>query len=144
MFRKILYPTDFSEVSNKVISAIKQLKNAGTKDVILLHVIDSRNLDAIVHWAPADYQETQKVIADKAAKMASEREAELRKAGFSVKIIIIEGIPAQEILKAEKSTRASAIIIGSHGRSNIREMLLGSVSEQVIKKARKPVIVIKR
>jgi len=36
------------------------------------------------------------------------------------------------------------IVIGSHGMSNVKEMLMGSVSEQVIRKARKPVLVVKR
>jgi len=38
----------------------------------------------------------------------------------------------------------SLIVIGSHGRSNLEEMLLGSVSEKVIRKCKKPVLVIKR
>jgi nucleotide-binding universal stress UspA family protein len=38
----------------------------------------------------------------------------------------------------------SAIVIGSHGRSNVAEMLIGSVSEKVIRRCRVPVLVIKR
>ncbi|RLG23437.1 universal stress protein, partial [Methanosarcinales archaeon] len=38
----------------------------------------------------------------------------------------------------------SLIVIGSHGKSNVKEMLLGSVSEKVIKKSKRPVLVVKR
>ena len=40
MFHKILFPTDFSEVSNKALECVKGLKECGAKEVILLHVID--------------------------------------------------------------------------------------------------------
>ncbi|HET57638.1 MAG TPA: universal stress protein [Deltaproteobacteria bacterium] len=144
MFKKILYPTDFSEISKKVISALKKMAKAETAEVVLQHVIDSRNLDTVVHWSPAEYERTRKVIEDGAAEKAAETANALAKAGLAVKVVISEGIPSQEILKTAKTAGISAIIIGSHGKSNLREMLLGSVSEQVIKKSRKPVIVIKR
>ena len=38
----------------------------------------------------------------------------------------------------------SLIVIGSHGKSNVKEMLLGSVSEKVIRKSKRPVLVVKR
>ncbi|MDD5475337.1 MAG: universal stress protein [Syntrophales bacterium] len=144
MFKKILYPTDFSDISNKVIAAIKQLKEAGTSEVVLIHVIDSRNLDAMVHWAPSDYQNTRKLIEDMAAENARETAVELEKEGIAVRVLITEGIPTQEILKAEKEEGVSSIIVGSHGKSNLKEFLLGSVSEAVVRKAQNPVIVIKR
>ena len=42
MFEKILFPTDFSDVSRKSLEYIKKLKEAGTKEVIVLHVVDER------------------------------------------------------------------------------------------------------
>lgn len=144
MFRKILYPTDFSDISRKVVAAIKQLKEAGTEEVVLINVIDSRNLDSMVHWAPADYEQTRILIEDSAREEAHKTAAELEEAGFKVTVMIVEGIPTREILKAEKEADVSSIIIGSHGKSNLQEIVLGSVSEVVIRKAEKPVIVIKR
>jgi nucleotide-binding universal stress UspA family protein len=47
-------------------------------------------------------------------------------------------------LRVEDEEDVSAIVIGSHGKSNIKEMLLGSVSETVIRKSKKPVLVVKR
>ena len=54
------------------------------------------------------------------------------------------GNPGKEILAAADAQEVSLIVIGSHGRSNIRDRLLGTVSEYVIKNARQPVLVIKR
>ena len=47
MFEKILYPTDFSDTAGKTLKYIKQLKDAGAKEVVLLNVIHQRTLDTI-------------------------------------------------------------------------------------------------
>jgi nucleotide-binding universal stress UspA family protein len=54
------------------------------------------------------------------------------------------GVPIKEILNAEQKEDISIIVIGSHGKSNVEEMLLGSVSENIIRKCKKPVLVVKR
>ena len=48
------------------------------------------------------------------------------------------------ILDVEKQETPSIIVMGSHGRSNLQDMLLGSVSDRVIRKSRRPVRVVKR
>ncbi|MDO9528669.1 MAG: universal stress protein [Syntrophales bacterium] len=71
-------------------------------------------------------------------------ENDLREAGFKVKTRIETGFPFSEILRVENEENVSVIVMGSHGMSNLKEILLGSVSERVIRKAKKPVLVIKR
>ena len=144
MFKRILFPTDFSEVSRKAMNFVKKLKDSGTREVIVFHAIDSRNLEALTHYSPADLLNTETILAKIASEETQAIAEELKQYGFTVKILIENGIPFREILKAEDSENVSAIVIGSHGTSNIKEMFLGSVSEKVIRKAKKPVIVIKR
>ena len=54
------------------------------------------------------------------------------------------GVPFNEILRVAEEENASVIVLGSHGKSNMAEMFLGSVSEKVIRKSKKPVLVVKR
>ena len=68
----------------------------------------------------------------------------LKNEGLEVKTRIESGIPLQEILRAEAEEDVSVIVIGSHGMSNLQEIFLGSVSEKVIRKCKKPVLVVKR
>jgi len=144
LFRRILYPTDFSDVSKKAINYLIQLKEAGTEEVVILHVVDTRSLHIPEVYSLLDLSllgEKQEVAArEEAAKMAGE----LADSGIKTVIRIENGIPFREILRAEAEEDISLIVIGSHGTSNVKEMLLGSVSEQVIRKARKPVLVVKR
>jgi nucleotide-binding universal stress UspA family protein len=64
--------------------------------------------------------------------------------GFKVTSSVKLGVPIKEILTAEQKEDISIIVIGSHGKSNVEEMLLGSVSENIIRKCKKPVLVVKR
>jgi len=144
MFNKILYPTDFSDVSKKAIDYIKQLKKCGSETVIVLHVFDQRGMQAIEQYASWDSVEIEQRIMDGSRQELKVVEDELKKSGFKVKTIIQRGVPLLEILKAEEEEDISVIVIGSHGKSNIEEMFLGSVSEKVIRRSKSPVLVIKR
>ena len=144
MFKKILYPTDFSEVSKKAISYIKQLKEAGTQEVVVLHVLNEKGIDAMAIYASGSFDELLQRVEKEAADEMREIEALLKESGFKVKLRIEIGIPLTDILKVEEEERISVIVIGSHGKSNVQEMLLGSVSEKVIRKSKNPVLVIKR
>ncbi len=57
---------------------------------------------------------------------------------------IEKGHPVTEILKVEKDEEVSAIVMGSHGRNNIVEALIGTVSEKVVRRAATPVLLVKR
>lgn len=146
MFEKILYPTDFSNVSKKALDYIKTLKNAGTKEVIVLHIIDERGIEHIAHLPEAsiDIEELEKKREDYAKQEMAAIENELKASGFKVKTIVKKGVPFTDILKTEEQEDISVVVIGSHGKSCISEMLLGSVSEKVIRKSGKPVLVVRR
>jgi nucleotide-binding universal stress UspA family protein len=144
MFKKILYPTDFSDVSKKAIDYIKQLKEGGSETVIVLHVIDQRGMRAIERYASANSVEIEQRIMDDAKQELKIIEDELKKSGIKVKTMIQRGVPLLEILKAEKEEDISVIVIGSHGKTNLEEIFLGSVSEKVARKCKSPVLIIKR
>ena len=55
----------------------------------------------------------------------------------------MSGMSVREILRVEEEEGISVTVIGSHGRSNLKEIFLGSVSEKVIRKSKNPVFVIK-
>jgi nucleotide-binding universal stress UspA family protein len=142
MFERILYPTDFSDVSKKALEYCKKLKEAGTKKIIVLHVIE---WDPNVEKIPANIKEVFKKEVEQTARKEIEAIAtELKDKGFDVTVRIELGSPLREILKVEEEEKVSAIVLGSHGKSNIKEILIGSVSENVMRKSRMPVLVVKR
>jgi nucleotide-binding universal stress UspA family protein len=145
MFARILYPTDFSDATNKALGYIKQLREGGAKEVILLHVIDERAVEAVHRYVTeSSFEKLENMMKEETEQSFTKIEEELKKCGLEVRKRIRIGNPLREILKTEEEEDVSLIVIGSHGRSNLEEMLLGSVSEKVIRKCKKPVLVIKR
>ena len=143
MFKKILYPTDFSDVAHRALDFVMRLKDAGSREVVILHAIDKGNFDAIARYATKDILEIERNLEEKAMAEITPIEERLKKKGFKVKVIISREIPFMEILRVEDKEKVSAIVIGSHGMSNIAEMFLGSVSEKIIKRAKTPVLVVR-
>ena len=144
MFKKILYPTDFSDVSKKALGYLTQLKNAGTEEIIVLHVIDAKGIDAIYRYGAGNAETVIREITKEAKEEGKKIEKKLMQSDLNVKVIIKRGVPLKEILKIEEKEKISVIIIGSHGKTNLEEMLLGSVSEKVVRQSKSPVLVIKR
>jgi len=83
-------------------------------------------------------------IKKEAREEGKKIEKKLMQSGLIVKIRIETGVPLKEIIKVEEEEKVSAIVIGSHGKTNLEEMFLGSVSEKVIRLSKKPIMVIKR
>ena len=152
MFTRILYPTDFSDVSKKALEYVKKLKEAGTREVIIVHIIDERQIVRFpvmkIAWDRERLNNVATELQEHLEKNTKEElktvESELKRVGFNVKVIMRIGSPFREILRVEDEEDVSAIVIGSHGKSNIKEMFLGSVSENAIRYCKKPVLVVKR
>lgn len=147
MFKKILYSTDFSECAQAAIPYIKSMKKAGTKELIILHVIDIRQSTIIDTTAfgetfvyPYDISDILKKEAETQMKKLIKQFSRL----FKITPLIVEGIPFKEIIQTAQQFNVSCIVMGSHGKSNIEEMLLGSVTEKVVRKSPIPCLVIKR
>jgi nucleotide-binding universal stress UspA family protein len=144
MFKKILYPTDFSDVSKKAVKYIRQMKEGGAQTVIVLHVIEQRGMEAVEQYSPGNFLEIKQKITDDVNMEMNAMAAELEQIGLEVKTRIETGIPVLAILKAEEEEDASVIVIGSHGKSNLEEIFLGSVSEKVARKCKRPILIVKR
>ena len=145
MFKKILYPTDFSDVSQKALNYLRELRDSGAEEVVVLHIMDERT-DEMLKIAAGDetlerMEKSKKEQIEVAMTEVGER---LKSWGYTVKTFIRKGVPFREILRVEETEQISLIVIGSHGMSNVKEMLIGSVSEEVIRKSKRPVFVVKR
>ncbi|MGM0386620.1 MAG: universal stress protein [Actinomycetota bacterium] len=151
MFSRILYPTDFSAVSKKAADYIHQLRDAGAAEVIVLHVIDTASLMApttpgVLGGIGATPALNQRAIDDWRAAAATECDQladALTEAGFFARTIIDIGDPADVILRAAEEEGADVVVIGATGKGHIAELILGSVSDTVIRKSHLPLLVIK-
>jgi nucleotide-binding universal stress UspA family protein len=136
--KSLIVPVDFSEESERAIDwAVHLAKQTGVR-VVLVHFIERRRL--FNDRAPV-YQAWDKcVIAD--AKDRLTRIALKKSTGsIRVQIKIRVGQPASELSSMARSFPGSLIVIGTHGFTGLKHLLLGSTAEHVARLAPVPVLV---
>lgn len=137
MFKKILYPTDFSPYSSEVVNCITGLKPTGTQEVIVLHVIDKR----LFAQFPEVSHNVITAMRASANEQITKTKEQLEKAGLKVTTKVEIGVPFSQIVALAKAEAVSMIVMGSHGRSLVEEMLLGSTTENVLRNATVPLLI---
>ncbi len=143
MFERILFATDFSEANLKILDFLPEFKEVGTKEVVVVRVI---NLNRVVGAAGGiNIEEYVEECRREAESKLKEVSAKIEDMGFRVKpfLPVPAGDPVVEIVKAAKESGSKLILMGSRGRGLLKEILLGSVSEGVVRKSDLPVMVIK-
>jgi nucleotide-binding universal stress UspA family protein len=138
IFTKILHPTDFSDNSLMALQMIKDLKNAGVEEVVVVHIQDTRKL---IPHLKHKIEEFNRIDAGRLTGI----KRQLEFFGYKIKTILKEGIPSREINKLAEEENVSMIILGSHGKSGaIREAFTGSVTESTALHHIRPLMVIPR
>lgn len=136
LLRRVLLPTDFSPAAERATAVVAALAGRGLQEVIVLHTLDVPGGEAY----PPGFQELAEAQAkEKLAQVA----ARLQEAGISqVKTSYDPGRPLPAILKVLEAQEISLIIMGTHGKGFLKEILLGSVAHNVARLAPNPVLLV--
>jgi len=138
--RRILYPTDFSERSVVAIPLALDLAGLYGAELHCLHVVDvpgefiledSYMLPLTTEYRP-DYDEVKKAAEAHLNQFIAQHMPDVQD---SVKKAVIIGKPFAEIIHYARDRDIDLIVLGTHGRSALGSMLLGSVAEKVVRKA---------
>ena len=142
--RRIVFASDFSKASRKAFSAaVKAAKRARAK-LSIVHV-----LAPFLPVGPDQYvgPETWEEIDAQARKWATRHlddlAARARAAGVRASVFLVAGTPAREITRFAKKKRADLLVIGTHGRTGLAKLFLGSVANHVIASASCPVMTVR-
>ena len=140
-YEKILIATDGSEYTkNAVDYGIDIAKSTGAK-LFAIYIVDTAAFASIpMDAAWESMYELLKQEGDLAIKYVSERaQAE----GLEVEGNLIEGHPADEIIRYSEKNLISLIVMGTLGKSGLDRFLLGSVAEKVVRNSKIPVLVVR-
>jgi nucleotide-binding universal stress UspA family protein len=139
-FKKVLCPVDFSDDSKKALRIALEIKKQFNAQLDVVNVVIDPFGD-YVHPTKARYVESSKQWAIEDAKQDLKKlKDEMFSDEESVGLHVLFGIPAEEILSFTKEQGHDLIIIGTHGRRGIARLVIGSVTEEVIRKAPCPVL----
>jgi nucleotide-binding universal stress UspA family protein len=137
-FQTILVPTDFSKHSDSSLRfAIRLARDCGAR-LRLLHVVEPPLYSGELGMTLPTPPESLAVLEEKLRKRA-----ETEGAGVPFDTMVVEGSPAREILRVADEAACDLIVLSTHGRTGLRRVLLGSVAEEVIRHATRPVLTLK-
>lgn len=134
---RILLPVDGSEPSEVATRAVtKRPWPPDTKIRVLSVVQEVRSpSDAFAAEIVTDYGEWSRLLAEEAGRHTARAAHALREAGLSAETAVRHGDPRVEIVEDARTWGADLIVIGSHGRTGMRRLLVGSVAEHVVRHA---------
>ena len=139
--KKILAPTDFSDYAREGVDCAIGLASQFKADLILLHVV-SEELFAVMGEGATVYP-VDEMLQDRRDEMREFAAQSVRPklaAGATVKEIVTLGSPFVKIIETAKSEGVDLIVMSTHGRTGVSHLLIGSVTERVVRKASCPVL----
>lgn len=138
-----LVPIDFSEYSLHALDYAIALAGKLYARLTLLHVIQSLPVGGADMGVTLPYAYIENLEEDLRRSLESYRERITAK-GLLSEVVIVHGVPFQEIIETARARQVDLIIMGTHGRTGILHVLLGSVAEKVVRLAPCPVLVTRR
>jgi nucleotide-binding universal stress UspA family protein len=142
--RRILFASDFSTASRKAFTTALSLAKANRAALTVMHVIvpftpvvPEQYIDAQT-WDQID-NEARRWGVQQVRKLTTRAKT----AGVRAVGLLLEGDPAQQIVRAARSTRADLLVIGTHGRTGLTKFFVGSVASRVVASATCPVVTVR-
>jgi nucleotide-binding universal stress UspA family protein len=137
----LLVALDFTDVTDAQILIVARLA-APNREIYLLHVAEpdpsfvgfDAGPDEVRDQVAREFQQEHERIQAMADR--------LREAGFDAKALLVQGPTVATILAEAEKLNAEAIVVGSHGHGKLYDFAVGSVSSEVIRKSKVPVLVV--
>lgn len=142
--RRVLYASDFSTASRPSLTVAIAIARSVGATLTLVHVmapimppLPEQYLDAVT------LDQLEKRVRHWSARRLAGLAAQVRRAGIRVTALLRQGDPADQIVRACRSSRADLVVVGTHGRRGLPKFLLGSVAERVVATAPCPVVTVR-
>jgi nucleotide-binding universal stress UspA family protein len=146
-WKTILVPHDFSSSANHALAIARDEAKAHGAKILVLHVIELPSqfiADSVIMPEPTGAPINVKDYAVRQAEAhLSDLAARLAKDGATITTFIRVGKPTDEITQFATENAVDLVIMGTHGRTGLAHMLLGSVTERVVRTCPMPVLTIR-
>jgi nucleotide-binding universal stress UspA family protein len=140
--QRILVPVDFSDHTPALLDWSIHLAAEHGSRIVLLHAyhlpVEFQQLEGA--YLPPDFWTSVKTEAQEQLGQLAES---VRARGIEVETVVCEGYAATAIIEEAERREADLIVIGTHGLSGLKHLLLGSIAERVVQKAPCPVLTVK-
>jgi nucleotide-binding universal stress UspA family protein len=155
--KRILYATDLSVSAKHAFNYAATMASKFDAKITVLHVVE--NLPSNTEWQIVEYlgedrwkdiqkkkkQDFIESVKKSISNFCQEVSSSMTSCSFIVdNILIKEGIPVDEILKTADSENCDIVVMGTHGYGMLADALIGSTARRVVRRSKKPVMVIRR
>jgi len=146
MSRAILHATDFSSASRPAFAKAVDMARRERAPLLITHVMTPAMpmMAGDGYIAPTTWEAIEQGYRRASQKKLDALVRRAKAAGVRVRGLLVEGTPAADaIVRAARARRAGTIVLGTHGRSGVARVLLGSVASRVVGTARCPVMTVR-
>lgn len=141
--RVVLHPTDLSRASRAAFARAVEWARARRATLLVLHAIAPVENVGDGYLSPEVRRELETAGRARAAREMGALVRAARRAGVRVQSKVVAGAPHDAILRAARARRPEVIVMGTHGRTGLGRLLLGSVATRVTAAARRPVLTVR-
>jgi nucleotide-binding universal stress UspA family protein len=142
--RLILHPSDFSPASRPAFAQATAAAKEHGAQLLVVHVLAiPMTLMGDGYVPPRIYDDLMKSSQAEAQRRLDALVARAKKAGVRATGLLLEGVAAEQIVRAARGRRASMIVMGTHGRTGLARLFLGSVAQRVVGGAPCPVMMVR-
>ena len=147
LFNKILVPVDFSPCSEEAFRIALSFARLFQAELLLLHVVETKNLDALNRLGlalPSDAQKQKKRLHHYARLNARQLLAWEEAKGVTIRRLVAEGCPFEEIARTARVEAVDLVVMGSYGGAlgGVDKIFFGSTAEKVVRTAGCPVLTV--
>ena len=145
MRKSVLYATDFSRPSLAALPHAIAAARERHAELVVLHVLPPPiGPDAMGYVPSRMYDEMKAAVVKDTQRRLALLVGRVVRAKLRARALLVEGLPQEEIPRVARRVRAKLVVVGTHGRTGIARLLMGSVAAQVIGTSPCPVMTIRR
>lgn len=138
MFKRILFAHDATPAAERALPYLEHLARVEEGAILVLHVYEPQEQ----YNTMPGYESMVASLEALAHEVVDDAVDYLATAGLQAEALVRAGVPAQVILQTALEENVALIVLGTRGPSNVKELLLGDVSTEVLRYARCPVLLV--
>ena len=143
MSAPVMHATDFSSASRPAFAKAVELAKRDRTGLVIMHVMTPPAWVGDGYISPTTLDEIYRGYRKDSEKKLAAVVAKAKAAGVRARGVLFEGVPAEQILRAAKSLKARLIVVGTHGRTGVARLFVGSVAGRVVAGAACPVVTVR-
>ena len=144
-YRRILWPTDLSRLAKTALPHVSQLVAGSKGELAILHVLPTVTAYMFPEIAGSAWDQIDRANRSIGKRKLDRITNEIKAAHPELRVqsVLAEGVVFDEVLRTARRLRCDLIVLATHGRTGLKHVLLGSVAENVVRRAPCPVLIVR-